>query len=1032
MDAKSSLTYLSGMRGAALLIFLHALAVRGQELHFQQITTADGLSDNAITCIFEDGAGYIWIGTERGLDRFDGQRVDQFPAGKGGPFGSHITSIAQDGIGRLWVGTADGGLSMRTPNGAFMHYGHDSTDARSLPPGGINHVLVLNDSTLLLSSRTYGAVWFRPGRGVLRNRGFRPALVAANGDTTVAAERNWCHNAYRLDDQRVWLSMVASTGSYIVDVRTGMELARLPSMDLTTNALRVGSNFFMGGWGPGVDRTHLAPPYDLRHLPIPYEVHAMVPWGDGLILGATKVDGLVLFDENGMVRGHFLHKRSDPASLQSNRVSCMLVDRAKNLWVGTANGVSVHAPRVWNCHAVQLVPGDHAGDLAFHHIQQDPGGKIRISTSKGFFLVDPEHPGSHLVELTYQGSPLEVTGLFKGSPGEWFAGTETGLFRYDLEHERLAPPTSTGTWTTFHPGSMYQVRAVTPVRADGRELLCVGALGYALAAIDGTTGTYVGAWNDMPMKEGHLMLRTALRDAHGTYWCATAGGVLSCVLKGIHEPVDHTFFNVEEEGPRHLPGNDAQDLVIQGDSVWVALRSSGAACIVDGKAHAWAPPPWMPQDALGVTTDKQGRAWFTTSNGLLCFNPRDSSWLHVPVNDGREFRQLTKCITTLADGRIAFCADDHLLLLDPADYDSLPPFPAARIVEVGNTDGILPIDADDRLKLPFRKSSFDVMLTALQPVHATPLTFICRLEGGGAGSQTATAHQPLRYTGVAPGKHRLLVRVRDAYGREGPEQVLLTVTVVGPFWQQWWFFALIIAATALGMYLISRLRHQHHMRLQGMRDRIARDLHDDIGSTLGSISFYSEALRRKLQGDGDGMTREVAEKIGTTSRQMIDRMSDIVWTVDPKNDHTGALLERLEAFAKDLLSTKEIVLHTAVSDNALDRKLTTEQRRNLFLICKEALHNTVKYANASEVTIKVGGTPRGLAISTADNGRGFEPANMDCYNGNGLSNMHKRASAMGARLSIASSPGKGTCITIDLDLQAPITRSGDGRSRKHG
>jgi len=267
--------------------------------------------------------------------------------------------------------------------------------------------------------------------------------------------------------------------------------------------------------------------------------------------------------------------------------------------------------------------------------------------------------------------------------------------------------------------------------------------------------------------------------------------------------------------------------------------------------------------------------------------------------------------------------------------------------------------------------------------------------------------------------------VRDEFGREGPERALLTVTVTGPFWQRWWFFVLVLGAGALGMYLVSRFRQKQRMKLQRVRDRIARDLHDDIGSTLGSISFYSEALKRKLGSSEDAMAQQVAEKIGSSSRDMIDQMSDIVWSVDPKNDDAGALITRLRAFASDLLAAKNIPLHFHADARLTDRKLTAEQRRNIFLICKEVLHNTVKYADARSVTITLKSTGRALELLIADDVKGFDPENTDSYNGNGLPNMRVRAEAIGAVFTVESSPGNGTRALITVPQHVLTPRSGD-------
>ncbi|MCC6401960.1 MAG: hypothetical protein IT227_14450 [Flavobacteriales bacterium] len=994
-----------------------------QNLHFQHLTTEDGLSDNAITCIFEDRAGYIWIGTERGLNRYDGQRVDRFPPGATGPVGAHITSIAEDTQGRLYFTTADEGLSMRDGTGRFTHFRYDNRDVRWLPDG-LNHVLVLNDSTLVISSRGSGAIWYHPRTGIIRRVGFRPVVIGANGDTTKRRNDDWCHSAVRLDEDRIALHMLRVPGPQIIDARSGERLSAvdMPKTQLTNGAF-IDGVLYMGGWSPGLFRAGPDLSSTVHCSPVEDEITAIAQWDGGQLIAATKVGGLLRLDKDGTKLGRCQHLRSDPSSLRSDRTTCLLRDREGNLWVGTAKGLSVHAPSVWRFTALPLLPEGRPGDLVFHAIQQDDDGTIRISTSKGFFLVDPDQLSSRLVELSHEGIPLEVTGLFHPAEEGYFAGTETGIFRYEPVKERILPGTGTGRWSSYHAGSMFQVRSVQT--HPNRGLLIIGALGYAHIALDRRSGKRSADWADHPHAPGTMMLRATHQDNQGFWWSATTGGVVRWKPVAVGARTISEVFSTRAAAPRTLPGNDAQALAIQGDTVWVALRDAGLASIVGDRATAHPPPAHLSHDALGVIVDRSGMVWCTTSNGLLRFSPKDGSWLHVPVNDGRAFRQLTKCMTTLKDGRIALCADDHLLLFDPDAYHALPELPRAALVSTRNNWGELRVDADGMLELPYHNSAFDAMLTALRPVGASPLTFLYRLDSEGDGYHEVDARSPVRYAGVRTGSHELFVRVRDHYGREGPEAAVLTVHVTGPFWQQGWFFLLVIAAGALGMHLISRFRRRQRARLQGVRDRIARDLHDDIGSTLGSISFYSEALRRKLSTHGDRMTLDVAERIGSSSREMIDRMSDIVWSVDPKNDDAGALVERLRSFARDLLSARDIALHFHAEPALNERKLSAEQRRNLFLICKEALHNTVKYADARTVSIRMSGGSRGVMIHIADDGRGFDTERTDSHNGNGLVNMHARAGSIHAVLRIESAPGKGTRVELLLPAPALVPRSGD-------
>jgi two-component sensor histidine kinase len=680
---------------------------------------------------------------------------------------------------------------------------------------------------------------------------------------------------------------------------------------------------------------------------------------------------------------------------------------------------------VWRFTTLPLLPDDRSNDLVFHNLQQDASGTIRIASSKGFFLLDPRRDTIRHVQLHDKGIPLELTGLYRIGPDRWVVGTETGLLRYAPGQEQILTPDQATTWSSYNTGTMVQTRAVWSAAIAERELVLVGALGYGHLALDPATGALIPKWSDYQDQANTTMLRSTQCDGEGWCWSATAGGVVRWRPVVPDEQLDGTVYNMHSPEPYRLPGNDAQALAMDEGTIWVALRDAGLARINAGQAQGYIPPAHMPHDALGVAVDRSGKVWSTTSNGLLRFDPATNGWLHVPVNDGREFRQLSKCLITLHDGRVAFCADGHLLIFDPTFFDALPELPSPVIAAMRNTWGPLRSGADGALELAYRNSAFDVMLTALQPTGAAPLTFLCRLDGEDRAQHGTDARAPLRYAGVPVGSHSLLVRVRDAYGREGPEVSMLTVNVIGPFWQQWWFFLLVLATGALGMYLVARFQRAQRAKLQGVRDRIARDLHDDIGSTLGSISFYSEALRRHLSGTNDGTSQEVAEKIGSSSREMIDRMSDIVWSVDPKNDDAGALIERLQAFAKDLLSAKNIALDFRADQGLNERKLSAEQRRNLFLICKEVLYNTVKYSDAGKVSITFVGGGQGLSITIADDGRGFDPMNTDSYNGNGLVNMLARAEAINAVFNVMSSPSQGTQVKLHLPTQQLVPRSGD-------
>ena len=218
----------------------------------------------------------------------------------------------------------------------------------------------------------------------------------------------------------------------------------------------------------------------------------------------------------------------------------------------------------------------------------------------------------------------------------------------------------------------------------------------------------------------------------------------------------------------------------------------------------------------------------------------------------------------------------------------------------------------------------------------------------------------------------------------------------------------IIGLVLILSFLIYRGYHgQQQLRLHEIRNKIAGDLHDDIGSTLNSISIYSEVAKNK-----DENHDEALEMIGDASRKVIDAMSDIVWTINTENDSFEKIIFRMKSLAYNLFRVKniEFTFHT---DEILDtKKLSLEDRRNFYLIFKEAVNNLVKYSGATRAAISLTYNDGLIKLSIMDNGTGFDPNQANT--GNGLRNMKRRADEMNAEFSLESQEGNGTHINLIL------------------
>jgi signal transduction histidine kinase len=202
------------------------------------------------------------------------------------------------------------------------------------------------------------------------------------------------------------------------------------------------------------------------------------------------------------------------------------------------------------------------------------------------------------------------------------------------------------------------------------------------------------------------------------------------------------------------------------------------------------------------------------------------------------------------------------------------------------------------------------------------------------------------------------------------------------------------------------------IKVTEIRNRLSRDLHDDIGATLTSISFLSEVARQPNQAEAE--KTKALDKIGLYSREMIEGMSDIVWAINPQNDRVAKITDRMKNFAQTLLSAKNIAFHFQADEELNEITLNMQQRRNLFLVFKEAVNNAAKYSDCSNLEVSILGEDHSIRMQVKDDGKGFDQG--VSTNGNGITNMQQRAQEINGIFRMVSEKGAGTSIDLSFSV----------------
>ncbi|WP_315819086.1 histidine kinase [Paraflavitalea speifideaquila] len=269
------------------------------------------------------------------------------------------------------------------------------------------------------------------------------------------------------------------------------------------------------------------------------------------------------------------------------------------------------------------------------------------------------------------------------------------------------------------------------------------------------------------------------------------------------------------------------------------------------------------------------------------------------------------------------------------------------------------------------------------------------------------------YTSLPPGHYTFKVMCENADGVESKNITTLKIYIRPPFWRTWWFLSLVVIAVAALIYFIHRLRVNQLLSMEKVRTRIARDLHDDMGSTLSTINILSEMAKMKVEKD-TAKTSEYLGKISDNSSRMMEAMDDIVWSINPMNDSMQRITARMREFATGVLEARNIDFTFRVDETVQDLKLDMEARRDFFLLFKEAVNNLAKYAQCKNAVIDISIQKERLIMKIMDDGIGFDINHVD--SGNGLFNMKKRAQSLNGSLAIDSKPGSGTKVLLDVPL----------------
>lgn len=978
-------------------------------LTFRSWQREQGLPQNSVRAIAQTSDGYLWLGSDDGITRFDGVRFVSVGLREGLRSG-RVRVLLADSAGALWIGTTGGGLA-RWQAGKFMYL----TAQDGLP----------SDSITALAEDREKRIWIGTESGLAFCQAGRLAtnvpLDSFKGKviTTLLKDRNGT----------IWLGASGAgvfhflEGKFIRLTEPSVEGLLLdPHCLLEDQAGRIwigaGDDFVLcreaGQW-----RRYRIP----RHLARPY-VGVLAEQPDGTVWAGSVSEGLFQFD------GGKLAAINASSGLSDNFVESMFVDQEGNLWVGTGAGLN----RIRRSNLT--VFGQNEG-LDYGPVQGlaeiAPGIIWACKPSDGLYRSE----GRNFSRLSSTDSSRrypEVNALLAARDGSCWVASGNGLLHFQdpkSQTPESSEPALAGRsvislaedrdgllWAGTRDGDLWfeakgtwlqqtncpRAHAITAILHDSDHSIWIGTEGGGL--YNGKDPSH-GSFQKLNGLLSEL-IRTLYLDAQGTLWIGTAGGGLSRWRNG------HITTFTTREG---LPDNTiSQILEDASERLWLG-GNRGIACVgkddleemAVGKKPALYPQVYGRMEGMmseectggfcpaGLKT-KSGSLWFSTSKGITVADPHPEKAAAPPPTVVLE--------EILVDG-VSEKIRNQAGVNEPAPANSSGS-PSANAI-----------------RIPPGKHRLQFHYTGLSFRAPERVRFRYRLENLDREWVDAENRRVAFYDYVPPGEYRFQVAACNSEGIWSAAGGNLDLTVMRHFWQGRWF--LVLASLALlgsvggAVRLLEKRKHQRQLKyleqertLERERSRIAQDLHDDLGSSLTRLSLLSDLI--KGDKDNPAQVEAHAGKISQSAGQTVRALEEIVWALRPGSDTLQSLVDYIAHFANELFEGDGAHCRLDLPHDLPARSLPPEMRHNIFLVVKEALTNALKHAQASEVRVQAKAFDRSLDLTVQDNGHGFDLGNGTPGKGQGLGNMRRRAEAMGGTLALQSEPRKGTTVHLSVRL----------------
>jgi two-component sensor histidine kinase/streptogramin lyase len=991
------------------------------------LTAEDGLSNNSVQCIIQDKTGIVWMGTNGGLNRYDGSSFFQYSVLSQPSLSNNVvTALMQGNDGHMWVGT-ENGLNILDPvSNTIRQFIHQDAIAGSIPQGAIRAIQKTKNGHVWVMS-DYWLIEFETN-----DKFFRVSI-----DPSFIEENMVLVGVTEFNDNEIWLSYLDRVTMMAKRTNGGKGQQHIVQPLLyTADTSKIFTDVHNATWSIsayGINRfnensksfyTWIRNPYNNGpnlHLHTCYS-----PDADGNIWQGNERGGLVKYD---LQQKRVTDYSWLVSTINATLIYCIYRDNSNNIWIGTDNGIIKISNRATVFSNIPFViGGKELKNIRCRRIIAD-NNNVWYAATENYGLLKKKHTANSadttIALSTFGATPVSNLPVHNNSIRLRLNGRYDIGYIYDMWYDNKDI-----IWLAGYGISRYDTRT------DSLEIFLAGdddksrteSVNQFSICFDGRLFWTAGQ-NNLFTFDPVARRMQPFKDNKGNMpfaqlpcWSLTIKGewIWAGSAKGLYKINFHTKEVVKL--PIHpVLQYGINDIAMDGDSsFWISTAGGG---VIYYNEYSGEVKQYTNRDGLsnntvcGLLRDNKNDLWISTYAGLSYFNRQTKQFTNFYAKDGLNIDEFNrKALYKLPDGRMIFGGLNGYTVFDPADAfkrDRPVSILLTRFSKINNkgetAENVFDIDGLKKVIIYPGDRFFSFYFTLSDMYDPAGNRYFYQLEGVDKAWHSLGNQHFVSFNGLSPGTYTLKIKGNAGKGAATINEISVDIVVKQVFYKTAWFIILMLLAAAAIVYLIVRYRINQVKKIQFLRTRIASDLHDDVGSSLVRITILADAIKR------EEIKETTSEKLGTIagiSRGAVSTMKDVIWSIDSRNDTMDGMIRYMQEHLHNMLIPANIdfeLIHTGLDEN---EKLKMNFRQNVYLIFKEAINNVVKHSGARSVQVELKKENGHFLLKIKDDGKGISAQRNG--SGQGLYNMKLRADRLKASLEILSGNG------LTIIMKAPV------------